>query len=65
MNKYEVQIEDIYNNGTVKKIYVEDINVYQAHKKGLNNVNALREEISRITKDGKTVYTFKNGFNEE
>jgi hypothetical protein len=65
MNKYEVHIEDIYNKEGSKKLFVEDINVYRAHKKGLNSTNALREEISRIIKDGKTVYTFKNGFCEE
>lgn len=65
MNKYEIYIEDIYNKGKTKKAYVESTNVYLAHKKGLESTNALREEISRIVSNDKTVFTFKNGFSEE
>ena len=64
MNRYEIYIEDIYNKED-KKIILDEINVYKAHKMGLKNTNALREEIVKIIKDGKVVYTFKNGFNEE
>lgn len=65
MNKYDLLIEDIYNRENNKKINVQAINVYSAHKEGLKNTNALREEISKITKNGNVVYTFKNGFSEE
>lgn len=65
MNIYDVYIEDIYDRVKNKKISVKDINVYMAHKKGLEQTNALREEISKILLDGKLVYTFKNGFSEE
>jgi len=65
MNKYEIYIEDIYNKGKTKKVEVESINVYLAHKKGLKFANALREEISRIVTNDKTVFTFKNGFSDE
>lgn len=65
MNKYEIYIDDIYNKGKTKKIAVESINVYNAHKQGLKNTNALREEISKIVLNGNVVYTFKHGFSEE
>jgi len=65
MNNYEVLIEDIYDRGKTKKVSVNDINVYMAHKKALYQTNALREEISKIYNEGRTVYTFNGGFTEE
>lgn len=65
MNTYDVYIEDIYERNKSKKITVRDINVFLAHKQGLNSTNALREEISRVVCDGKVVYTYSGGFNEE
>lgn len=65
MNKYTVFIEDIFNKGINKNYTVYDINAYNAHKQSLKYANALREEISKILRDDKVVYTFKNGFCEE
>lgn len=65
MNKYDVTINDIYEKGNSKKITVQAIDVYNAHKKGLKHTNALREEISKIMLDEKIVYTFRTGFSEE
>jgi len=65
MNKYEITIEDIYDSKKAKKIALEGINVYMVHKQGLKHTNALREEISKITLNGRVVYTFKSGFSEE
>jgi hypothetical protein len=65
MNKYTVFIEDIFNKNINKSYNINEINVYAAHKQGLKNTNALREEISKIIRDEKIVYTFKNGFCEE
>jgi hypothetical protein len=62
MNSYELLIEDIYDKSKNKKIGVYQSSVQLAHKDGLKHVNALREEISRITLKGRTVYTFKSGF---
>lgn len=65
MNKYDITINDIYEKGKVKKLSINSINVYEAHKQGLNHANALREEISKIMCGDNIVYTFKNGFSEE
>lgn len=65
MNKYDITICDIYDKGNVKRLSIDSINVYEAHKLGLRHVNALREEISKIMHKDSTVYTFKNGFSEE
>jgi hypothetical protein len=62
MNKYEISINDIYERGKGKKITVESLDVYSAHKLGLKHTNALREEISKIMLNDKMVYNFKNGF---
>ena len=65
MNSYDLIIDDIYSRENSKKITLKAINVYIAHKEGLKQTNALREEISKITKNGNTVFTFKSGFSEE
>lgn len=65
MNTYDIQIEDIYDRNKSKRISVNEINVYLAHKEGLKHTNSIREEISKIDLNGKSVYTFKNGFSEE
>jgi len=65
MKRYEVVIEDIYEKGKSKKINIDAINAQLAHKSGLNQTNALREEISKIIHDGKPVYSFKGGFSED
>ena len=65
MNRYEVVIEDIYEKSKTKKVNIDAINVQQAHKTVLlSQTNALREEISKITSNGNTVYTFRSGFSE-
>jgi hypothetical protein len=65
MNTYIVIIEDIYDKSKTKKIEIKDSTVHLAHKAGLKKTNALREEIVKITKDGRAVYTLKSGFFEE
>lgn len=65
MNKYEIYISDIYEKEKNKKMALEAINVYEAHKKGLKYTNSIREEILKILSNNGVVYTFKNGFNEE
>lgn len=65
MNKYEIYIDDIFEKKRNKHIEVEASNVYLAHKQGLDHTNALREEITKITRNGELLYTFKNGFFEE
>ena len=65
MNKYVVNINDIYEKDKNKKVIIESVNVIEAHKLGLKHTNALREEISKIMLGDKVVYTFKGGFFEE
>ena len=65
MKRYEVVIEDIYEKGSSKKMHIDAINAQLAHKQGLKQTNALREEISKIFHDGKPVYSFKGGFLED
>jgi hypothetical protein len=65
MNKYEVTVEDVYDKNKTKKFIMGGHNVYEAHKSALTSVNAIREEISKMTKNGRTVFTFRNGFSEE
>lgn len=65
MNKYDIYIEDIFDRSKSKQVSVQSTNVYLAHKEGLKNTNAIREEISKIIKSGNVVFTFKNGFSEE
>lgn len=65
MNTYTVIIEDIYDKSKTKKIQLSESNAFLAHKQGLKDTNALREEIVKITKDGRTVYALKSGFMEE
>ena len=65
MNKYEITVSDIYEKGKNKKVLIESVDVYSAHKKGLKYSNALREEISKIMHGEKLVYSFRNGFSEE
>lgn len=65
MKKYEVVIEDIYEKGKTKKINIDAINAQLAHKNGLKHTNALREEISKVIHEGKTVFSFKSGFSED
>lgn len=65
MSKYDITISDIYEKGKSKKISIDAVNVYIAHKQGLKHTNALREEISKIMQGDKLVYSFKNGFSEE
>lgn len=63
MKKYNIIIQDIYEQEKQKHISVDAINPYEAHKKGLRNTNALREEIV-IVKDSsnRIVFSFKDGF---
>jgi hypothetical protein len=65
MNRYEVTVEDVYDKNKTKKLIIEGHGVQEAHKSALTNVNAIREEISNMTKNGRTVFTFRNGFSEE
>jgi hypothetical protein len=65
MKTYTVIVEDIFDKKKSKKFTLQDINVFMVHKNSLKNVNALREEVSRIICDDKVVYTFKDGFKEE
>ena len=65
MNKYEITVSDIYEKGKSKKVLIDSLNVYSAHKTGLKYTNALREEISKIMHGEKIVYSFRNGFSEE
>jgi hypothetical protein len=65
MNTYSVVIEDVYDKTKTSKIQVQDTNVFLAHKQGLYQTNALREEIVKIISKGKTVFTLKGGFCED
>ena len=65
MKQYSVIVQDIYEKEKQKHITVEAVNAQLAHKQGLRNTNALREEIALI-KDQKNsvVYTYRDGFSD-
>lgn len=65
MKSYEVIVEDIYDKNKSKKVKLDAVNVYLAHKDGLKHANALREEISKIICKGKIVFTYSSGFSED
>ena len=63
MKKYNIIIQDIYEQEKQKHVSVDATSSYEAHKEGLKHTNALREEIV-IVKDthNKVVFSFKDGF---
>lgn len=63
MKTYNVIIQDIYEKDKQKFVKVNAINSQIAHKEGLKDTNALREEIALIKdSSNNTVYTFRDGF---
>lgn len=65
MSIYELTIEDVYDKNKKKVILLKDTDVFQAHKEGLKSVNAIREEITKIQRNGRTIFTYRSGFFEE
>jgi hypothetical protein len=65
MNSYNIIIQDIYEKEKQKHINVKALNPQLAHKGGLKNCNALREEIALIRDSNNSiVFSFRDGFVE-
>jgi hypothetical protein len=63
MKKYNIIIQDIYEQDKQKHVPIDAINPYEAHKKGLKHTNALREEIVIVRdSNNKIVFSYKDGF---
>ena len=63
MKSYRLAIQDIYEKNRYKEVAVRAINSQLAHKEGLKQTNALREEIALIKDNNdRVVFTFKDGF---
>jgi nicotinic acid phosphoribosyltransferase len=65
MDTYSLTIQDIYEKEKQKHISVQARNAQLAHKEGLKQTNALREEIALIRNKKNIVFTFKDGFLSE
>jgi hypothetical protein len=63
MKSYRLAIQDIYEKNRYKEVTVRASNSQLAHKEGLKQTNALREEIALIKDNNdRVVFTFKDGF---
>ena len=62
IEKYTVYIKDLASK-KVKKIKIDENDVWGAHKKAFEDTHNLKQEISKITDYlGNTVYTINSGF---
>lgn len=65
MKHYNLIVQDIYEKEKQKHISVDARNSQLAHKEGLKQTNALREEIAIIRDNANNiVYTYRDGFVE-
>lgn len=64
MSTYSITVEDIYDRNKNKKLMIRESNAMLAHRRALCEVSALREDVIRITNNGRVVFSLKDGFCE-